>query len=628
MLSTTSRRPRIWVDPESAAPPPRFVVGRPLLRWIVWVVFVVIFAFLFGPFLLRSVDPEYYISPPYFPGHHKYRPPPPPHAHQPWIHAGLPPKSPSDTEPPILHDPKWAIRAAKVRDAFVHAYEGYRLYALPKDELEPVTGKGTDNFNGWGVTLFDALDTIWIMGLNDTFSDALEVIARSTFISPASSYDHFAPFFETVIRYLGGMLSAYALSGETILLTRANDLATLLLPAFNTTSGFPMYAVDTSNGQTRPGWNGQNVLWAEALSNQLELTCRVFRKDRAHNAPDVRAAAWRHLSVNVEHGDWAPCQQYALLNPVKIWLMTSIPADHFSVGAYADSAHEYLLKQWLLTNQSEPQTRDSYLRSMNAVIQNLLYLTPERNLLYVTDTYNSIPTHTLEHLSCFLPGLLALGVHTLDLSTKERELHSWAAEGLARTCWATYLDSETGLGPDEVQMLPGKWSNDGKGLWVEHVKEWERNGRSREGPPGTGKVERAEKGKERDYEAKKKSFLLRPEVEEDWSQTIESFYILWRTTGEEVWRERGWSVFEAIEKHARTEFGYASIIDVDQVPVNHKNEMPSYFLAETLKYLYLMFIDDDVLPLNEWVFNTEAHPLPIFKWRKWEKEKYGIPLIV
>lgn len=55
----------------------------------------------------------------------------------------------------------------------------------------------------------------------------------------------YAPFFETVIRYLGGLLSAYALSGEPILLTRADDLGRMLLPALNTTSGLPKYAINT-----------------------------------------------------------------------------------------------------------------------------------------------------------------------------------------------------------------------------------------------------------------------------------------------------------------------------------------------------------------------------------------------
>ena len=54
-----------------------------------------------------------------------------------------------------------------------------------------------------------------------------------------------APFFETVIRYLGGLLSAYALSGEPILLARADELGRKLLPVFNSPSGLPHYSVNT-----------------------------------------------------------------------------------------------------------------------------------------------------------------------------------------------------------------------------------------------------------------------------------------------------------------------------------------------------------------------------------------------
>lgn len=53
------------------------------------------------------------------------------------------------------------------------------------------------------------------------------------------------PFFETVIRYMGGLLSAYALSMDNIWRDKADELATKLSPAFNTSSGFPRYAVDT-----------------------------------------------------------------------------------------------------------------------------------------------------------------------------------------------------------------------------------------------------------------------------------------------------------------------------------------------------------------------------------------------
>jgi mannosyl-oligosaccharide alpha-1,2-mannosidase len=50
----------------------------------------------------------------------------------------------------------------------------------------------------------------------------------------------------------------------------------------------------------------------------------------------------------------------------------------------------------------------------------------------------------------------------------------------------------------------------------------------------------------------------------------------------------------------------------------------SYFLAETLKYLFLLFSEDSVFPLDKFIFNTEAHPLSVWKWREWEMKKYKI----
>ena len=44
-----------------------------------------------------------------------------------------------------------------------------------------------------------------------------------------------------------------------------------------------------------------------------------------------------------------------------------------------------------------------------------------------------------------------------------------------------------------------------------------------------------------------------------------------------------------------------------------------------LKYLFLLFREDDPVPLDRWVFNTEAHPLPVFQWSAEERGKYGIP---
>lgn len=145
------------------------------------------------------------------------------------------------------------------------------------------------------------------------------------------------------------------------------------------------------------------------------------------------------------------------------------------------------------------------LKSINGIINNLLYLTPKRKLLYVTDTNNGIPSGQFQHLSCYLSGVVALGTHTLDISPKERELHLWVARGLAQTCYLTYVDQPTGLGPDSMHM-----NSDGK--WMDHLARWESQGRPGNVPPGVAEI-LPQKDGDQDYTVYAPgNYLLRPEV--------------------------------------------------------------------------------------------------------------------
>lgn len=90
---------------------------------------------------------------------------------------------------------------------------------------------------------------------------------------------------------------------------------------------------------------------------------------------------------------------------------------------------------------------------------------------------------------------------------------------------------------------------------------------------------------------------------------METFFYLWRFTHDKKWRDHGWAVVEALNKNSRTDAGYAGLRDCTVMPPIRDDQQQSFFLAETLKYLYLLFCEDDVIPLDEFVFNTEAHPL-------------------
>ncbi|KAJ3208361.1 Endoplasmic reticulum mannosyl-oligosaccharide 1,2-alpha-mannosidase [Dinochytrium kinnereticum] len=61
--------------------------------------------------------------------------------------------------------------------------------------------------------------------------------------------------------------------------------------------------------------------------------------------------------------------------------------------------------------------------------------------------------------------------------------------------------------------------------------------------------------------------------------------------------------------------------DVRVIPPPKRDQMESFFLGETLKYFYLLFSDDDIVPLDRYVFNTEAHPLPVFSIRPDMKDR-------
>ena len=84
---------------------------------------------------------------------------------------------------------------------------------------------------------------------------------------------------------------------------------------------------------------------------------------------------------------------------------------------------------------------------------------------------------------------------------------------------------------------------------------------------------------------------------------------MYRITGERHWRDAGWEMFKAVDRATRAEFGHSAIDDVTATAPAQVDAMESFWLAETLKYFYLLFDDEDRWSLDEWVFNTEAHLL-------------------
>lgn len=83
---------------------------------------------------------------------------------------------------------------------------------------------------------------------------------------------------------------------------------------------------------------------------------------------------------------------------------------------------------------------------------------------------------------------------------------------------------------------------------------------------------------------------------------------MYRITGDTIWQEKGWVMFCAIIEATKTEFGHSSLEYITREKPSWSDGMESFWLAETLKYFYLLFSEPSVISLDEWVLNTEAHP--------------------
>jgi mannosyl-oligosaccharide alpha-1,2-mannosidase len=236
-----------------------------------------------------------------------------------------------------------------------------------------------------------------------------------------------------------------------------------------------------------------------------------------------------------------------------------------------DSLYEYMLKTWLQGGEIEEKYRTMFDRAMDGVDQHLVQKSHPDGLTYVADLVSKRLDHKMDHLACFMGGLWALGAYTnpdgLESPKAQRDLAHGKA--LTYTCYQMYARSPTGLSPEFVRF--------------------DRNSQGVDFSIGPAPA-----------------YLLRPEV-------VESLFILNYLTGDPIYREWGWEIFQAIERFCRTDNAFGQFKDVRKGNALPVDKMESFFLAETMKYLYLLFDPETPIDiLNTHVFNTEAHPLRRF----------------
>lgn len=142
------------------------------------------------------------------------------------------------------------------------------------DEIRPLSGSGYNFWGGLGMMVVESLDTLYIMNLRDEFNEAREWIVSSLNLD----INHFTSVFETTIRLLGGLLSAFSLTHDPIFREKSVDLATRLLRSHTDGLHFVVFDAPTHSqanvnlhtGETR--MEDSTVYLSEVGSNFLELS--------------------------------------------------------------------------------------------------------------------------------------------------------------------------------------------------------------------------------------------------------------------------------------------------------------------------------------------------------------------
>ncbi|GAA5991158.1 hypothetical protein JCM5350_001929 [Sporobolomyces pararoseus] len=537
-----------------------------------------------------------------------------------------------------------------VKRAFLHAWQGYKDHAWGHDELAPVSNLWTDNYNGWGATIVDNLDTLLIMNLSHEYNLARKHVSDIDFTYLVPSSSHFfstrlpplssldltpdpsidyknlpeyvdddeeqdsskkwinlrlkgsnspfspttIPLFETTIRYLGGLISAYDLSGDPLMLQRAKELGDWLLPSLNTDWGLavPRYKIGSNpDGKT----NGGRAVLAEVGSLGMEfIRLSMITSDETY----FRAVQRSMDTLETRFQDNGPVRSSN--GKVRGRLGSLLPSHvnpnqpgmvqgEYTFGGLADSYYEYLIKQAQMTSFSNPQFERMYEKAIDSAYEYLIRPVEsvpgrEQDLITIGTVNWGSYRHELQHLTCFAGGMLGLGA---KLMNRPRDLET--AQNFTEACVWVYESSATGIGGEQTTFYD---KNDASRFVAVNKQDGTTIQQPRGDPKGVRTANRRQIG--------------RPE-------TIESVFYMWRLTGDRKWQDKGWTMFVNWVEHSITESGFATVGDVNKVPVKKEDSMESFVTAETLKYYYLLFSPRDFISLDDFVFNTEAHPFLIPK---------------
>ncbi|KAM6512099.1 hypothetical protein FALCPG4_017082 [Fusarium falciforme] len=479
-------------------------------------------------------------------------------------------------------------RQRAVKEAFNFSWRNYAKYAMPHDSLRPLDKSYEDDRNGWGVTAVDALSTAIIMHEKETVNEILEFIKTIDFTTTAKE-NELISLFESTIRYIGGLISAYDLlngpykslvssnpSSIKILLDQAESLAKSLSVAFTTPTGVPDGIVVFNPTYRKGGYTTNSIAGTGTLVLEWTRLSDLLSEDTYANL--TQHAEKYLLNPKPESGEPFPG-----LVGTQVSLETGDFVDsRGGWGASSDSFYEYLIKMYVYDPVAFEEYKDRWVLAADSSIKYLAsHPSTREDLTFLSKFSNRTTDPTSGHLDCFSGANFILGGLVL-----ENKSYTDFGLKLAESCYHTYASTPTGIGPEAFRWIDAAESS--SQVPAQYAAFYLKSG----------------------FWPTSSVYILRPE-------TLESVYYAYRATRDTKWQDRAWDAFLALNESCRVEGGFAGLRDVMDATRGYTTKMESFWLAETLKYLYLTFLGDDGEEVHvdgkgmRFVFNTEAHPLQV-----------------
>lgn len=508
------------------------------------------------------------------------------------------------------------FRRQQIESVILDSWRDYKLNGWDKDVYHPLNPHTSQNMPksgqplGW--IIVDALDTLLYVDsftIDPTIKSNVQIELQdiAKWCADTLDYDLDAEvnIFETTIRMLGGLLSSYHLIesansstttlDSSIFLNKAIDLAERMVPAFNQTeTGIPYSSINLHTGvavKNHVDMGASSTAEFTTLQLEFKYLSIITGNDKYWKLVEsVYEPLYKNNNLLTSYNGLIPI--YTFPDTGKFL------GQNIRFGSRGDSFYEYLLKQYLLTH--EPLYYELYRHSIDGMKRHLLKTSKPNGLVYIAERpsgLNQIHSSKMDHLVCFMGGLMAMGAteglplskaRTMSWWDNTREEDFMIAQELTYTCYQMYAQTPTGLAP-EIVVFNDRGS-------AEYTEFHSINSEWWTCPSGDFAIKPLDAHN-----------LQRPE-------TVESLMFLYHLTKDPQYRQWGAEILDSFVKHTcincddPDSITYTSLHNVIDIPTDKKDNVESFWIAETLKYLYLLFQDE--VDLTKDIFNTEAHPFP------------------